>query len=113
MGRWGELLFEGDRDLDHADEISYDAGTELWNYDINEEEEDGIHGKGLEGTRDHLNNGVLHHLFVDYTTRPSGEGWSGYPEEYIHQHRNLRLIFLGKNTSSNPFKPLALLLNVY
>ncbi|KAE8442916.1 hypothetical protein EG329_002520, partial [Mollisiaceae sp. DMI_Dod_QoI] len=85
MGRWGELLFEGDNDLDEAPYISRDAGIELYSYEVESNPEYDLGGKGLEATRAHLNNGVLHRLFVDYSTKPLKNGWST---------KELRLVFL-------------------
>ncbi|KAK0101129.1 hypothetical protein ONS95_012890 [Cadophora gregata] len=69
MGRWGERFFEGDNDLDEASMMSEDAGIELYYYEIDERESEdfSFSGKGLEATRDHLNNGVLRSLFNKYS----------------------------------------------
>lgn len=83
MGRWGEGLFQGDVDLDTAAEISDDAGIELMNYEIDPESE--YSGKGLEATREHLNNGTLDRLFKEYATKKAD--WFVTKE--------LRFIFLG------------------
>lgn len=76
MGRWGEGLFEGDVDLDFVSEISQDAGMELLNYDMVDPKEPQYSGKGLEATRNHLNNGTLDRLFKEYATKSMG-GWAG------------------------------------
>ncbi|CZR60197.1 uncharacterized protein PAC_10093 [Phialocephala subalpina] len=92
MGRWGELLFEdlaptGDSDLDQASIISEDAGVELWMYDITDDNErPDPPAKGLEATRAHLNDGVLHRLFIDYSSKPL--------KDDMGQSKELRLVFL-------------------
>ncbi|PVH75724.1 hypothetical protein DL98DRAFT_536294 [Cadophora sp. DSE1049] len=77
MGRWGERFFEGDNDLDEASMMSEDAGIELYHYEIDEREsaDFSFSGKGLEATREHLNNGVLSRLFNKYSTnKPFADG---------------------------------------
>lgn len=57
-------------------------------YDITDEnEQTDPPAKGLEATRAHLNDGVLHRLFVDYSTKPL--------KDDMGQSKELRLIFLG------------------
>ncbi|KAH9217530.1 hypothetical protein DL95DRAFT_459138 [Leptodontidium sp. 2 PMI_412] len=87
MGRWGERFFEGDNDLDEASMISEDAGIELYHYEIDEAESDDFSGKGLEATREHLNNGVLSRLFNKYSTNDPFASGSLSPKE-------LRLVLL-------------------
>ncbi|KAG0646339.1 hypothetical protein D0Z07_8420 [Hyphodiscus hymeniophilus] len=69
MGRWGEGFFEGDDDLDISYYISQDAGIELYHYEVEQNPELDFGGKGLEATRDHLNNVVLSQLFRQYSTQ--------------------------------------------
>lgn len=90
MGRWGELLFEGDIDLDTASEISHDAGTELLHYEVNAEDPE-FGGKGLEATREHLNNGALKRLFNEYSAKD-------FSKDYF-VGKELRLVFLGNSSS--------------
>lgn len=85
----GELLFEGDDDLDEAIYISRDAGIELYSYEIDPEGR----GKGLLSTQKHVNNGVLSRLFEDYSTKPLKETCVG---------RDLRLVFTGKHSHLSP-----------
>jgi hypothetical protein len=90
MGRWGELLFEGDMDLDEASDISGDAGIELYYYELDQEgTKHPMGGKGLEATRAHLNSGVLDRLFEDYSTNELKNCWVG---------RELRLVFTGERS---------------
>jgi hypothetical protein len=89
MGRWGEFFFEGDSDLDEASDISHDAGIELYSYELDEPgEKYPIGGKGLEATREHLNNnGVLSGLFEKYLSMKESELFYG---------KELRLVLTGK-----------------
>lgn len=88
MGRWGELFFQGDHDLDEASYISEDAGIELLRYELNKpDEKEPTGGKGLEATREHLNNGVLNRLFEEYL---------GMKEEKFFLGKRLRLVHTGK-----------------
>ncbi|KAH7310022.1 hypothetical protein BKA65DRAFT_485239 [Rhexocercosporidium sp. MPI-PUGE-AT-0058] len=89
MGRWGERFFEGDNDHDEASMMSEDAGIELFDYEIVEAESDDLpfSGKGLEATREHLNNGVLSRLFNKYFTSDPFASGSLSPKE-------LRLVLL-------------------
>jgi hypothetical protein len=92
MGRWGELLFKGDYDLDEAFFISKDAGIELYYYEVDTEEpEHG--GKGLEATRAHLNCGILNDLTTKYATTKSTNCFIDM---------KLRLVFLGKLLHTYP-----------
>jgi hypothetical protein len=75
MGRWDEALFGGDADMDEVDFISKDAGIDLYDYE------------SLEGARDHLNNGVLKRLFLEYATKPV-DSFNGVSKE-------LRYVLLG------------------
>lgn len=87
MGRWGEHFFEGDSDLDEASEISHDAGIELYHYHLDEPgEEYPLGGKGLDATRDHLNNNVLSGLFEKYLATKKSEFFYG---------QELRLVLTG------------------
>lgn len=89
MGLWGENLFEGDVDLDEASNISDDAGIELSHYELEPEDmpaDEKLGGKGLEATREHLNNGTLDRLFQEYATKRTN--WMASKE--------LRFIFLGE-----------------
>jgi hypothetical protein len=93
MGRWGDLLFEGDMEFDMAGDISADAGIEVYHYEIEEDPnpKDSFGGKGIEATRDHLNNGVLSRLFEEYKTKPME-----YPTS-----REMRFILLGSYSRSS------------
>ncbi len=75
MGRWGDLLFEGDTDLGLVGDIGEDAGMELYHYEIEENEEQILGGKGLKVTREHLNNCVFDRLFTEYTTTKAKSMW--------------------------------------
>ena len=61
MGAWGADLFEGDGDLDVADDISGDAGMDLYLPDAEE-----CGGKGFEHTRAALSAGLLTKLSDKY-----------------------------------------------
>jgi len=79
MGRWGEELFAGDMDMDCIAALSADAGIELYYYKV----EEGGESKGLEATRDHLNNGVLDYLFKKCTTYEKEQGFISKELPYI------------------------------
>ena len=85
MGRWRERFFEGDSDLDEASYISEDAGIELFYYEADEPDaEHPMGGKGLEATREHLNNGVLNRLFEKYSAKKVQNLFYGKPLRLVH-----------------------------
>ena len=85
MGCWGERFFEGDSDLDEASYISEDAGIELFYYEADKPDaEHPMGGKGLEATRDHLNNSVLNRLFEKYSAEKSENLFYGKPLRLVH-----------------------------
>ncbi len=89
MGRWGEYLFEVDHDLDEASSISEDAGIELYYYELeSKDEKHKFGGKGIEATRERLNNGILSDLFKRYSEFKSGPEFWGNPD--------VKLVSLGK-----------------
>ena len=75
MGRWGDGIFQGDADLDVADDISANAGFELWLYWVTDDPE--IKALGLEGTREKLNEGVFDALFEKYKAKGDESGFFG------------------------------------
>jgi hypothetical protein len=88
MDRWGERFFDGEYVVE-AYEISKDAGLELLHYEIDKSvEKPRSGGKGLEATREHLNNGTLSHLFETYLGEGRGCFYRGRKE--------LRLVLTGK-----------------
>ena len=96
MGRWGERFFGGDSDFDEASYISEDAGIELFYYEADKPDaEHPTGGKGLETTRDHLNNGVLNRLFEKYSAEKS---------ENLFYGKRLRLVHTGERTA--PFSTI-------
>jgi len=92
MGRWGDLFFEGDSDLDEASYISEDADIELYNYELDEPDAENPMGcKGLKATRDHLNNDVLGNLFEEYLATKEDKFFYG---------KELRLFLTGRTFSN-------------
>ncbi|KAL3420383.1 hypothetical protein PVAG01_08882 [Phlyctema vagabunda] len=73
MGFWGSELFENDYDHDSLSDVEAEIDMALYSYDIEE-----LGGKGLEATRDRLNNGLLVRLFDEHASKPLD--WFGAPK---------------------------------